>query len=80
VNNFLEMILLDAAPNSVDNNKPCAYCESIGNCPETCERPKYFFLKKRPPFADDEGWDENGYPLEYMDCQNNIQGKKWRFF
>lgn len=37
----------------------CEYCgaKTTDDCGSSCERPKLFFRKQRPPFAPKEGWD-----------------------
>mmetsp|Transcript_15400 Transcript_15400/g.18716 ORF Transcript_15400/g.18716 Transcript_15400/m.18716 type:complete len:335 (-) Transcript_15400:87-1091(-) len=57
----------DSNPNynaSEHIRKDCEYCMSTtGKCEIGCDRPKYFFRKKKSPFASDhENWDsKNGY-------------------
>ena len=47
--------------------RSCEYCgeSSTLNCGNDCDRPKLFFLKKRPPFESTDGWDhETEYRLD----------------
>lgn len=57
--------------------KSCEYCKanSTNQCDEDCERPKLFFLKKRPPFADKEGWDpETEYRIDPFEASSSMRG------
>ncbi len=52
--------------------RSCEYCNARCTrlcCPKTCERPKYFFLKKRGPFQpkNNDKWDpETDYELHAL--------------
>lgn len=39
--------------------RSCEYCGASTTtlCPASCQRPKLYFLKQKPPFASPEGWD-----------------------
>lgn len=52
----------------------CEYCKSsdTSKCDESCERPKLFFLKRRPPFENSkEGYSKSGEYLE--DLSNHLK-------
>lgn len=56
-------------PNMV-GPKCCEYCKAATTLecdPDKCDRPKLYFLKKRPPFdTTDEEWTSDGYALRDM--------------
>jgi hypothetical protein len=58
----------------------CEYCGSISvhECPESCQRPKLFFAKKRPPFCKKgQNWDaKTDHKIIIDDCkQEEIEVK-----
>lgn len=44
-------------------SRTCEYCGSSRKCRIDCQRPILFSQKKRPPFSNDEGWDEYDFPI-----------------
>lgn len=58
--------------------RQCEYCraESTLDCEPTCERPRLYFLKRKPPFeTNDEEWTKDGYrvrDMEYFDRMKSL--------
>ena len=63
-------------PNMV-GPKCCEYCkaDTTLECdPDKCDRPKLYFLKKRPPFdTTDEEWTSDGYALRDLRYLNGVK-------
>jgi len=60
--------------------KNCEYCKAgttLECDPDKCDRPKLYFLKKRPPFDTlDEGWTSDGYALRDQELVRNAKNSK----
>uniref|UniRef100_A0A7S2UNC0 Uncharacterized protein n=1 Tax=Attheya septentrionalis TaxID=420275 RepID=A0A7S2UNC0_9STRA len=56
----------DSSIGSAIGWRKCEYCAcaSVTNCGPTCQRPKLYFLKQKPPFCSPDGWDpDSEYPM-----------------